>query len=140
MLIGYVSDERYVAIPDVLVELRRGGETVAATRSTARGAIYADVPPGPYSVTLAKDGFGFKSVEMEVGGEPYPFRLLSDCLLGYVWPKWVRSGERGEFRVHSVEPYHLSLWRYGIRKELIRPLGSRMAMSRWNRVSWSRIQ
>ena len=54
---------------------------------------------------------------------PYQFRLLSDGLLGYAWPKWVRSGERSEFRVHSVEPYHLALWRYGLKKELVRGLG-----------------
>ena len=29
---------------------------------------------------------------------PYQFRLLSDGLLGYAWPKWVRSGEESEFR------------------------------------------
>ncbi|MCC2672557.1 MAG: hypothetical protein K0Q72_5029, partial [Armatimonadetes bacterium] len=43
--------------------------------------------------------------------------------LGYVWPKWVRSGERGEFRCHGTEPYRLSLWRYGREKELVRLLG-----------------
>lgn len=122
-LVGYVSDERYVAVPEVLVELQRGGETVAVTRSTARGAVFAPVEPGRYTATLAKAGFGARSVEVEVGAEPHSFRLLSDGLLGYVWPRWVRSGERGEFRVHSVEPYHLSLWRYGWTKELIRPLG-----------------
>jgi hypothetical protein len=35
----------------------------------------------------------------------------------------VKSGERSEFRVHSVEAYKLSLWRYGLEKEFIRPLG-----------------
>ena len=55
--------------------------------------------------------------------EPYQFRLLSDCLLGYAWPKWVRSGEKSEFRVHAVEAYQLSLWRYGFEKEFIRDLG-----------------
>jgi hypothetical protein len=34
-----------------------------------------------------------------------------------MWPKWVRSGDRGEFRVHSPEPYRVSLWRYGAQKE-----------------------
>jgi hypothetical protein len=48
---------------------------------------------------------------------------LSDCLLGYVWPKWVKAGEKGEFRVHSVEPYKLDLWRYGIKKGFVRGLG-----------------
>lgn len=124
MLIGYVSDERYVALPDVGIELERDGQTVAVVRSSPRGGVYADVPPGTYRVTLAKDGFGSKSVDLEVGGaEPYQFRLLSNGLLGYVWPKWVRSGERGEFRCHGVVPYRLSLWRYGLKKELIQLLG-----------------
>ena len=38
-------------------------------------------------------------------------RLLSDGLLGYAWPKYVRSGEQSEFRVHAVEQYKLALWR-----------------------------
>jgi N,N-dimethylformamidase len=122
-LIGYVSDERYVAIPDVLVEFRRGEETVAVARSTARGAVFADLAPGEHRATLAKAGFGSKHAEITVGGPPHQFRLLSDGILGYVWPKWSRSGERGEFRVHSTEPYHLSLWRYGSKKELVRSLG-----------------
>jgi hypothetical protein len=75
-------------------------------------------------VTLQKPGFGAKSVHVTVGaGEPYQFRLLSDGLLGYAWPKWVRAGEKSEFRVHSVEPYQLGLWRYGWQKQLIRNLG-----------------
>jgi hypothetical protein len=123
MLVGYVSDERFVAIADVTVEIDRGGETVAVTHSTARGKILADIEPGRYRVTLVKQGFGSKSVEIEAGGEPYQFRLLSDCLLGYVWPKWVKTGERSEFRVHAVEPYRLSLWRYGRRKEFVKLLG-----------------
>src|SRR5262249_5145718 len=57
------------------------------------------------------------------GRPPHHFRLLSDGLLGYAWPKWVKAGEKSEFRVHSVEPYQLSLWRYGIKKEPIRSLG-----------------
>ena len=48
-----------------------------------------------------------------VAGRPHQFRLLADGLLGYAWPKWVRAGEQSEFRVHSVEPYKLDLWRYG---------------------------
>jgi N,N-dimethylformamidase len=121
MLVGYVSDERYVALPDVLVEFQRGEESVAVVRSTPRGAIYAGIEPGEYRVTLAKAGFGSKAVTMAAWpGEPYPFRLLSDSLLGYMWPKWVRSGESAEFRVHAVEPCRISLWRYGWRKELVR--------------------
>lgn len=124
MLIGYVSDERYVALADVLIEFQRGGQTVAVVRSTPRGAVNADVPPGEYQVTLVKNGYGSKSVRMTVGGkEPYQFRLLSDSILGYVWPRWVKSGEKSEFRVHSPEPYRLSLWRYGWKREFVKLLG-----------------
>jgi N,N-dimethylformamidase len=124
VLIGYVSDERYVALPDVLIEFQREGQTVAVVRSTPRGAVHAEVTSGEYHVTLVKDGFGSKSVRMTVNpGQPFQFRLLSDCILGYVWPRAVKSGERSEFRVHSPEPYRLSLWRYGWKREFVKLLG-----------------
>jgi len=128
MLIGYVSDERYVALPDVQLEFEGRGVSVES-RSRASGAVHADIPAGEYTVTLAKEGYGSKRVKISVGQgsspphEPYHFRLLSDGLLGYAWPKWVRSGEKAEFRVHAVEQYKLSLWRYGYEKELVRPIG-----------------
>jgi hypothetical protein len=123
MLLGYVSDERYVALPDVLLELENDAGSVEA-RSRGTGAVYADVPPGPYKVTLYKPGFGQKSVRATLSPEqPFQFRLLSDGLLGYMWPKWVQSGERSEFRVHAVEAYKLELWRYGWQKELVRRVG-----------------
>ena len=121
-LIGYVSDERYVALADVLLEFETPSGSVE-TRSRATGAVYADLPPGTYRVTLQKPGFGAKRARVTLTDEPYAFRLLSDGLLGYAWPKWVRSGERSEFRVHSVEPYKLELWRYGWQKELVRKIG-----------------
>ena len=94
MLIGYVSDERYVALPDTLLEFERNGQSVEA-RSRATGAVYADLAPGPYKVTLYRAGYGQKSVQMTVAeGQPHHFRLLTDGLLSYMWPKWVRSGER----------------------------------------------
>jgi N,N-dimethylformamidase len=125
MLIGYVSDERYVALADVLVEFDQEGRTVALARSTARGAVYADIAPGRYRATLVKPGFGSKHTLLDVapGQPPHQFRLLSDRLYGYVWPKWVRAGARSEFRVSSVEPYRLSLWRYGYRKEFVKLIG-----------------
>ena len=123
MLIGYVSDERYVALPDTLLEFERDGQSVEA-RARATGAVYADLAPGPYKVTLYRAGYGQKSVQMTVAeGQPHHFRLLTDGLLSYMWPKWVRSGERAEFRVHAVEEYRLTLWRYGLEKEFIRPIG-----------------
>jgi len=124
MLVGYVSDERYVALPDVLIEFD-GDPGVFTTRSTASGAVRLDLPPGSYRVALQKPGFGAKLVRLNWAGdrEPRQFRLLSDCLLGYAWPKWVRAGEKAEYRVHSVVPYHLDLWRYGLKRELVRSLG-----------------
>jgi hypothetical protein len=158
MLIGFASDEDYSALADVAVELDRHGETAAVARSTARGAIFAELPAGDYRVTLQKSGFGSKRADVSIHDSrnylPQQFRLLSDRLVGYAWPKWARSGERAEFRVHAVEPYHLSLWRYGLQKELARPIGwfdahgPRSVMQitpdgdytqfgvGWNRVGW----
>jgi hypothetical protein len=116
MLVGYVSDERYLALADVLVELEDPLVAVEA-RSRASGAIYADIGPGSYRVTLQKPGYGAKRMQVKLAGKPHQFRLLADGLVGYAWPKWVRSGELAEFRVHSVEPYKIDLWRYGWQKE-----------------------
>lgn len=124
MLIGYVSDERYVALPDVLLEfLGPNGESFEA-RSRASGAVHADIPAGDYRVVLQKPGFGAKFSRLTLPATaPHHFRLLSDGLFGYAWPKWVRSGEKSEFRVHSVEAYKLELWRYGTEPEFVRALG-----------------
>ena len=124
MLVGYVSNERFVALGDVLLEFR-GNNAVVAARSNISGAVCADIDPGEYEVVLGRDGYGSKIVTMEViEGRPYHFRLLSDCLLGYVWPKCVKSGDRAEFRVHAVEEYELELWRYGADKKFIRRIGT----------------
>jgi len=123
MLIGYVSDERYLALADVLLEFESGSRSVE-TRSRASGAVHADIEPGQYRLTLQKPGYGAKRTSLRVvSGQLHQFRLLSDCLLGYAWPKWVRSGERAEFRVHSLEPYKISLWRYGWHKEHAAKIG-----------------
>ena len=123
MLVGYVSDERYIALADVSLEFKRD-DAVVATRSTASGGVYADVEPGAWQVTLARDGYGSKIVQVDVEeGRPHSFRLLKDCLLGYMWPKAVKSGERSEFRVHSDEAFKLELYRYGAEKEKIRTVG-----------------
>ncbi len=124
MLIGYVSDEQYVALTDVSVEIEQDHKMVAVVKSTPRGGIYADIAPGEYRVTLVKPGYGAKCVTVNLqAGQPYHFRLLADRILGYMWPKWVKAGEKSEFRVHSPEPYRLSLWRYGWKKEFVRLLG-----------------
>src|SRR5579871_54003 len=101
MLIGYVSDESYVALGDVLVEFTNDQAESWEARSRAGGSIHCDLPPGEYLVTLSRPGYGGKRVRMTPQPwEPYQFRLLSDRLLGYAWPKCVRAGEASEFRVH----------------------------------------
>jgi len=55
--------------------------------------------------------------------QPYHFRLLADSILGYVWPRAVKTGGRSEFRVHATEPYRLTLWRYGWQREMVKLLG-----------------
>lgn len=123
LLVGFVSDERYAALPDVHLEFDNGSESIEA-RSRASGSVYAALAPGPYTVTLSKPGYGAKTVKMRFSvGKAHCFRLLSDGLFGYVWPRWSRTGESAEFRVHAVEAYQLSLVRYGWKKEPVRSLG-----------------
>ncbi len=122
--VAFVSDEHYLALADVVLEFQQRESCVAVVRSSARGAVYADLADGEHIVTLSKPGYGSKRTTAQItAGRPWQFRLLSDALYGYVWPKWVKSGTASQFRVHSPEPYHLSLWRYGIEKEHVRNLG-----------------
>lgn len=124
MLIGYVSDERYVALPDAMLEIIDSAGHSFEARSRASGAVHAELPAGTYRVVLQKPGYGAKFSQIRVPlAEPHHFRLLTDGLLGYAWPKWVRSGECSEFRVHSTEPYKLELWRYGWEPEFVQSLG-----------------
>lgn len=124
MLIGYVSDERYVALADVHLEFFDGHGRSWGARSRASGGVHIELPPGRYRVALQKPGYGAKWTHIEWPAvKPVQFRLLSDGLLGYAWPKWVRSGERSEFRVHSIDPYKLELWRYGKEPEFVQSLG-----------------
>src|SRR5436190_17982724 len=123
MLIGYVSDENYLGIPDVAIEFEQDGKFVASTHSTASGAVHAEIAPGNYRVTLAKPVCGSIRCAAQVeAGKPQQFRLLTDSLYGYAWPKWVKSGEQAEFRVHSPEGYFLTLWRYGWKKEMVQSI------------------
>ena len=64
MLVAYVSDERYVALPDVLLEFEGDAGSFEA-RSRATGSVHVDLPPGTYKVTLQKPGFGAKSVQLD---------------------------------------------------------------------------
>jgi hypothetical protein len=124
MLIGYVSDHRYLALADVCIEFQDAAGRSWETRSRASGAIHADLPNGHYRVILQKMGYGAKFSEVTIPSpQGVQFRLLSDDLLGYAWPKWLRSGESSEFRVHSVEPFKCELWRYGWKPQLVKDLG-----------------
>ena len=66
MLIGYVSDEKYVALADVLLELVDSAGASWEARSRASGSVHADVPAGDYVVTLQKPGFGSKRVRLRL--------------------------------------------------------------------------
>ena len=123
MLVGYVSDERYLAVSDCAFLFEQGSVSIQA-RSLANGAVYADLLPGIWKAALNKPGYGAKWVDMDVDPKkPYHFRLLSDCLLGYAWPKCVQIGERSEFRIHSPESVQVSLWRYGWEKKRVQKIG-----------------
>jgi len=128
VLVGYVSDEDYLALPGVAVECERDGQSLATT-SRASGAIYLDVEPGPWRVTLAKSGYTAKRVEVTLAetssaeNRPIQFRLLSDRMVGFMWPKWVKAGESSDYCVHSRKEFRLDLWRYGWKKEFVRSLG-----------------
>src|SRR5262245_14315096 len=102
MLIGFVSDEYFAALADVGLEFRGPGVDRLVTRSLPSGAVVADIPPGEYDVVLCKPGFGNKRVRSVIDSKkPVHWRLLSDRLLGYAWPKWCKGGDKVEFRVHS---------------------------------------
>ena len=123
MLIGFISDENYVAISNVDVEIENG-VTHVSVRSTASGAIRADISEGRYQVVLSKTGFTAKRVEVSISEtNPIQFRLLSDQMYGFMWPNWIRSGKSSEFCVHSRKQFRLELWRYGWEKEFIRSFG-----------------
>ena len=122
-LVGYVSDERDVAIADATVEVIAGDQSIAL-RSRASGALYADVPPGEYEIVVAKSGFGAKrSRALLDPSVPVRLRLLSDCLLGYAAPRCVTAGAPAQLCLHADAPYRLTLWRYGWTRELVRELG-----------------
>lgn len=121
MHVGYVSDQMYEALSGVRVEFHRGTTRYAMEESSPRGAIHADIEPGRYRITFAKEGYGSKQVEVTVDEERvHQFRLLADEPLGYAWPMWVQAGGTTELGIHTQEPTQISLWRYGYEKERIR--------------------
>ena len=88
MLVGYVSDEYFTAISDVSVEFA-SGKAIVQARSSASGAVVADLDPGTYKVTLTKPGFSAKRTSLTVRArvteeheEVHQFRLLSTALAG----------------------------------------------------------
>lgn len=126
MLIGYVSDEMYVAIADALVEFRAPSSKEATVFRTApSGAIYGELPDGSYQVAIAHPRFGSKITThtQSAHSNPAQFRLMSKKLTGYIWPKWSRSGEKAEIRFSSHEIVDASLWRMGWEIEHVRELG-----------------
>ena len=125
MLLGYVSDEYYAALGDVAVELIPAQGSPQVVRSAPSGGVYVEQLAGPCEIVLAKPGYGSKRIQVAVDAArpPYQFRLLSDRMLGYAWPKWTSGDQRVEWRMHSVEPYKLGLWRYGYARQFIRNVG-----------------
>ena len=57
MLIGYVSDDRYVAIPSVKL-LFENAERHLATESLADGSVRVDIEPGQWRITINHPGYG----------------------------------------------------------------------------------
>ena len=123
MLIGYVSDEHYMALCGVQVELQQAGESIPAV-SRVSGAIHADLQPGPCQAALFHPDHSSKRVTFTVDtGQPYQFRLLSSKLRGFMWPTCVTAGDSAEYCVHSQESFKLDLFRYGWHKDFIRSYG-----------------
>ena len=94
MLVGYVSDERYVALPDVLLEFE-GEPGVFAARSGASGSVRLRPARRDLHVDAPEAGLRGQARAARPGPTdraPCQFRLLSDGLLGYAWPKWVQGG------------------------------------------------
>ncbi|MCH2572508.1 MAG: carboxypeptidase-like regulatory domain-containing protein, partial [Planctomycetes bacterium] len=123
MLVGYVSDENDCAIAGADIELESDDRSISI-RSTASGAVYADLEPGCYQVVITCSGYGAKRTTVKVMADiPVRFRMLSDGMTGFMWPKWVQAGETSEYCVHSTHNFRLDLWRYGWEKYHIRTLG-----------------
>ncbi|MEO6924103.1 MAG: N,N-dimethylformamidase beta subunit family domain-containing protein, partial [Bryocella sp.] len=121
MIFAYVSDENYLALPGVFAECVRVGDgECVEVRSSASGALRAELNSGRYRITLAKDGYGAKWGEYDLPtAAPLQLRMMSHTPCGYMWPKWVKAGDESEIKAHAHEQYQLSLWRYGQHKESV---------------------
>jgi len=124
MLIGYVSDEYYVAIPSAPYVIKTSdGEFISGT-SNATGEIHAEIDAGEIEITVNPRGFGPKRVVARFEAiNPIQLRLLSETLYGFVWPKWVNEGGSAEVLISSKTPYRAELWRYGKQKQKVSNLG-----------------
>lgn len=124
MLLGYVSDEYYVAVPNAAFEVIIGDDSCITGNTTASGAIHIEATPGEMTIIVNTTGFAPKRVRAQVDGvNPLNIRLISDRLYGFVWPKWVQAGESAEVLVSSKTPYSAELWSYNSTKEKIANLG-----------------
>lgn len=122
-VLAHVSDERFVAVCGAWLEFDDGAQ-VTVLRSAPSGAVYGELAAGRYDVTLSAQGYGSKRSSVElVDGTPHQFRLLAERTVGFVWPKWVRTGEPGAVSVHSPEPYRLTLVRHGADADEVALLG-----------------
>jgi N,N-dimethylformamidase len=118
MIIGNVSDEHYVAINETSIEFTQNDKVVAQTKTFISGAVDVDLPAGKYRMTLGKAGFASKHVDITLPvAEPIKFRLISEKLVAYMWPKWSKSGEISTLRVNSASPVRFELFRYGLKRE-----------------------
>jgi hypothetical protein len=98
MLVGYVSDEQYVALAGVSLEFEQQGKCIAAVHSTSRGGVHAEIEAGNYRVSLSRQGFGSKGVEVlargggvfSVGSMTYPASLLVDPIVSRITSNVIR--------------------------------------------------
>ena len=125
MLIGYVSDEYFVAVSNVSIEATCSTcSELYVTHSSASGAIELPITQGFYTFALSAEGFSPKRSSHEVlVAKTINFRLLSKTLYGYVSPRWSAAGTQAKVLVSSKTPYSLELWHYGAKKSLVRRLG-----------------
>ena len=125
MLVGYVSDEYFIAISNVSIEATCNScSELYVAHSSASGAIDLPITQGTYTFALSAAGFSPKRSTQEISiGTQINFRLLSNQLYGYVSPRWSVSGTEATVLVSSKTPYSLELWHYGAKKTLIKRLG-----------------
>ena len=122
---AYVSDERDLAIPGADLEVTAQDGSVHLLRSSPSGAVHADLPDGAYDIVVSAAGHGAKrtSIEVRRDREPTRIRLLTGAPYGYAWPKCAAAGSTVELRLHSGEPFELTLWRYGWEPEMVAHVG-----------------